>query len=71
MSAHSADNFRHLFAIYRGLVRFCLVANNRPVSSFLIFCNQCLWDVVGSFLGHGLKLKDPCPVWLCEEVAAA
>lgn len=71
MSALSADNFRQLFAIDRGLVRLRLVTKNRSVSSFFIFCTQCLWDAVGSFLGSRVKPKEPCPAWLCEEVAVA
>lgn len=44
---------------------------NISVTSFSIFCTQCLWDVVGSFLGSQFKSQGPCPLGLCEEVAVA
>lgn len=71
MSGRSIDINQCSCVAGDGPVLYRLIINNISVISFSIFCTQCLWDAVRSFLGSQVQPKEPCPAGLCEEVAVA
>ena len=60
MAGYQADTFQHTLLIHiRPIVRRCAVTKKTWVTSFSISCANCLWDVVGYFLGSRGRLQGP------------
>lgn len=59
MAGYQVDTFQYTLLIHiRPIVRRCAVAQKTWVTSFSISCANCLWDVVGHFLGCRSQLQE-------------
>lgn len=60
MAGYQLDTFQYTLLIHiRPIVRRCAVTKKTWVTSFSISCANCLWDVVGYFLGSRGRLQGP------------
>ena len=60
MAGYQLDTFQYTLLIHiRPIVRRCAVTKKTWVTSFSISCANCLWDVVGYFLGPRGRLQGP------------
>jgi hypothetical protein len=66
MAGYRLDTFQYALLIHiRPIVRCCAVTKKTWVTSFSISCANCLWDVVGHFLGCRLQPLEAGSIGAC------